>query len=347
MYIHANSSQNPLLATHRFLSDHTIRCLTFYAHSNGKKSAKATETIISCSSKGNGIGCDERLRQWIDATPEDGCKMKLVIIEQRNDEQKSIGICLSAFESLFKIFKIHNRVLELLLRNVDGFYDPQLDCVEQAFTDCIENRPTTSFYFHVRGSHKVIWSYDPNADFTSVMVICDKHTGDAFRTEIVSNQDLICFKMMPVLACSGHLLKEIDLNVHKSSESITQAEALTGGKSSPDLGLVLSDVSKASVKLAEYRKQLSLVSYLAAYILDMKVDSKSRLMEEARMQRQNSAMTMSYVQYLEKKAKTQHLVVRIFKVPHFSMNLRRFLIGLYYSVFLFFFDHNSNYLPNE
>jgi hypothetical protein len=288
------------------------------------------EPRIACPEGAPHNGCLAELSGWLDEIPQraglvPSSLLKIVIIEQSDNLR--LAVHRTTFRELFRLFRLDDYLLYLIIRNVDGFYDPNPSQSSQ--------EEISSYFLHVRASYMLLWSFSRQESNTKAILLSRLPLIDPFVEELQVNQNLACHPLTLLLVCSGHLLQKIDQDVNDELRTIANVEQVTGfhreheehddhGRypRNTDLGTLSACMSDTSVKLVQYTKDLSLVRTVTALLKNrpqpgedtsdhppaLKAEGRD-IAEASRLLYTSSEMTINFVDYLLKRAEIQHTVV--------------------------------------
>ncbi len=298
---------------------HNLHCRRISRYSDSH--VHPEERDITCPRGAPPDGCLDRVVAWTLEPPPSRKGSKLVgtlrLVILARDKHQAIGVHAGTFVYLFKQFGIDPYIKYLVARSVDGFYSPPPP------VDGSAAAAPRSFYLGIRDSHMLVWSCTGTT--VNAIVICQPKEVAVFGKEASVFESLVGHPAMPLLACCGHIVQDVDAFVEVTLGAVKTVEAstrfspdakshrVTKAEKDLDLGKMSGWMSEASVKLAQYSNHLTLVATVLK-IEDSDISTPfhphhTGIMDVSRIFVETSKMTLGFVQYLAKRVETQHTVV--------------------------------------
>lgn len=266
--------------------------------------------------------------------------LKLVVVSQTGN--LAIGIHRESFHQLFDEYKIEPYILNLVVRNVDGFYSFPAPLP-------VPTTGSLSYFLHIRGWFMLIWSYELQTSKTNAILIERPSATGQLLKEITAHKTLLGHPLSLAFICCRHILDRISVEIGPELATIVDVEAKTGfnpfeggsvdsalflGGGRPeneDLGVLSGLMSNTSVVLALHKKYLGFTNGLLKEVTQEKLldggvwkkiipqgkwteyeELSRRLIEVSSVSTAESDMTTPYIALLRERADTQHRVVSYF-----------------------------------
>ncbi|KAE8442945.1 hypothetical protein EG329_002483 [Mollisiaceae sp. DMI_Dod_QoI] len=298
---------------------HNLHCRRISRYSDSH--VHPEERDITCPRGAPPDGCLDRVVAWTLEPPPSRKGSKLVgtlrLVILARDKHQAIGIHAGTFVYLFKQFGIDPYIKYLVARSVDGFYSPPPS------VDGSAAAASRSFYLGIRDSHMLVWSCTGTT--VNAIVICQPKEVAVFGREASVLESLVGHPAMPLVACCGHIVQDVDAFIEVTLSAVKAVEAstrfspdaklhrVTKAEKDLDLGEMSGWMSEASVKLAQYSNHLTLVATVLK-IEDSGISTAfhphhTGIMDVSRIFVETSKMTLGFVQYLAKRVETQHTVL--------------------------------------